>query len=461
VLLDLLVTTFAPTGPIVLGIDDTLERRWGKKIAAKGVYRDAVRSSKELFVKCSGLRWICLMLLVEIPWAKRVWALPFLTGLAPSQRYHQERGTRHEKLTDWARQLLLLVRRWLPERQLVVVADSSYAVLDWLARCARMRQPITIVTRLRLDAALYEPAPPRAPGMRGRPRLKGQRLPTLASRLADPTTVWTTATVPNWYGEGPRTVEIVSETAIWDHGGLPPVALRWVLIRDPEGDFDPQALLCTDLTADPAPILQWFVLRWQMEVTQEEVRRHLGVETQRQWSELAIRRTTPALLGLFSLVTLLAHPPMTADPPPVRQAAWSPKHDPTFTDALVLVRREPWNHQAIFCMSLHVPSGGRHGASPSGTHSAPHRRPLLRRIMGKVELSSRQHTRPPHPRQMGKVELRSATASRTSWVSPPSGSAATIAARHACTARAARPSPRARWWRRRLTAARSSSSFAP
>jgi hypothetical protein len=247
--------------------------------------------------------------------------------------------------------MLVLVRHWLPDRPLVVVADSSYAVLDLLACCAALHHAVTVVTRLRLDAALYEPAPPRQPGTRGRPRLKGKRLPTLARRLADPATVWTTVTVPNWYGEGPRPVDIVSDTAVWYHGGLPAVALRWVLIRDPDGEFDPQALLCTDLTADPAQILQWFVLRWQMEVTQEEVRRHLGVETQRQWSELAIRRTTPALLGLFSLVTLLAHPPMLADPSPVRQAAWYPKCEPTFADALALVRRALWGHQAISCMS--------------------------------------------------------------------------------------------------------------
>jgi hypothetical protein len=351
VLLGLLVATFAPAGPIVLGLDETLERRWGKKIAAKGVYRDAVRSSHAFFVKCSGLRWVCLMLLVPIPWAKRGWALPFLTVLAPSERYHRERGRRHKKLTDWACQMILQVRRWLPEREIVVVADSSYAVLDLLAHCAGLRRPVTMVTRLRLDAALYEPAPPRTASTRGRPRRKGQRLPTLATRLADPATRWMTVTVPNWYGAGPRTVELVSETAVWYHSGLPPVPIRWVLIRDPDGTFDPQALLCTDLTAEPAQILAWFVLRWQMEVTQEEVRRHLGVETQRQWSELAIRRTTPALLGLFSLVTLLAHPQMTAAPPPIRQAAWYPKRDPTFADALALVRRSLWSHQAALCMS--------------------------------------------------------------------------------------------------------------
>lgn len=125
VLLGLLVGAFAPDGPLVVGVDETLERRWGKKIAAKGIYRDPVRSSHGHFVKASGLRWVCLMILVPIPWAGRVWALPFLSVLAPSERYAAERGKkRHKKLTDWARQSLFLVRRWWPEREIVAVADS-------------------------------------------------------------------------------------------------------------------------------------------------------------------------------------------------------------------------------------------------------------------------------------------------------------------------------------------------
>jgi hypothetical protein len=351
VLLRLLIETFAPGGPVVLGLDETLERRKGKKIAAKGVYRDAVHSSHAFFVKAMGLRWVCLMLLVPIPWAGRTWALPFLTALAPSERYDEERGRRHKKLTDWGRQLLLQARRWLPERAIVVVADSGYAALALLDRCRRLRRPIAVVTRLRLDAALYEPAPSRRPGARGRPRLKGARQPTLARRLADPRTAWTAVVVPHWYGAGPRAVEVVSETAVWYHSGLPPVPIRWVLIRDPDGKFAPQALLCTDRAAEPSQILAWFALRWQLEVTLEEVRRHLGVETQRQWSELAILRTTPALLGLFSVVTLLAHPRMRAAPS-VRQAAWYRKATPTFSDALAVVRRDLWGYQEHFRTSL-------------------------------------------------------------------------------------------------------------
>ena len=354
VLLGLLVATFAPSGPLLLGIDETIERRRGKRIMAKGIYRDPVRSSHEPFVKASGLRWLCLMLLVPIPWAGRVWALPFLTALAPSERYDQEHGRRHKTLADWARQLLLLVRRWWPDRPLIAVADSSYAALELLAGCQALPQPVTVITRLRLDAALYTLAPPRRPQQIGRPRLKGQRLPTLAAVAGDRTTVWTPISVLDWYGTGARRGEVNSDTAVWYHTGLPPVLLRWVLIRDPHGQFATQALLCTDCDVAPEQIVAWFVRRWQLEVTFEEARRHLGVETQRQWSELAIRRTTPVLLGLFSLVTLFTEQSVSETPVPVRQAAWYPKAQPTFADALALIRRELWA-QAAFPLSVSEP----------------------------------------------------------------------------------------------------------
>jgi hypothetical protein len=176
---------------------------------------------------------------------------------------------------------------------------------------------------------------------------KGARRPTLAAVAADPDTVWTALTVAPWYGAGPRLVKVASATAVRYHSGLPPVPLRWVLIRDPQGRFTTQALLCTDSDADPAQILAWFIQRWQLEVTFEEARRHLGVETQRQWSTTAIRRTTPVLLGLFSLVTLLVHRQMSGPGAVVRQATWYRKRDPTFADALALVRRDLWQHQAF------------------------------------------------------------------------------------------------------------------
>ncbi len=212
-LLGLLVEAFVPEGPLVLGVDETLERRRGKKVAAKGIYRDPVRSTRRHFVKASALRWICVTLLAPVPWAGRVWALPFLSALAYSERYARERGLRHKKLTEWAWQLLVLARRWHPERNIVAVADAGYASLQLLDRCRRMPNPITFITRLRLDAALYEPAPPRKPGQMGRPRLKGGRLPNLSVVAQDPSTRWRSVVVADWYGTEERTVEVVSNTA--------------------------------------------------------------------------------------------------------------------------------------------------------------------------------------------------------------------------------------------------------
>jgi len=165
-LLGRLVARFVPAGPVVIGLDDTIERRWGAKIAARDIYRDPVRSSHGHFVKASGLRWLSAMLLVPVPWARRVWALPFLTVLMPSQRWADRHGVRHKSLVDGARQMLLQVARWLPDRRIVAVADSGFSAIDLLDA---VRAHVCVVTRLRLDARLFAPSAPRRSGTRGRP----------------------------------------------------------------------------------------------------------------------------------------------------------------------------------------------------------------------------------------------------------------------------------------------------
>ncbi|WP_428487039.1 IS701 family transposase [Rhodopila sp.] len=347
-LLGLLINRFVSHGPIVLGVDDTIERRRGKRISAKGIYRDPVRSSKSFFVKTSGLRWLSLMVLAPVPWAQRVWGLPFLTVLAPSERFCRTHNQRHKKLTDWTRQVAVQARRWLPKRTIVLVGDSSFAALDLLG--ALTRQSLICITRLRLDAALYAPAPPREAGAKGRPRKKGARLPTLTQRLQDPNTKWQSISVSGWYGNTERCLEVCSDSAVWYHAGQPVLPIRWVMLRDPDGAFEPQALLCTDPARDPYAIIGWFVRRWALEVTFRETRDHLGVETQRQWSDQAIARTTPCLLALFSIVTLLGTRLTKRARLVVSTAAWYRKQRPTFADTLAAVRREIWAAQG-FSMS--------------------------------------------------------------------------------------------------------------
>ncbi len=351
-LLQLILSSLYKRGePLVFGIDETIERRWGGKIKARGIYRDAVRSSGSHFVRASGLRWVCVMLLTQLTWAQRVWALPVLTALAPSARFYEQRGRQPKTLLERALQLLKVLKRWLPQRDLVAVGDGSYAAIDFLHDCQQLG--VTFITRLRLDAALYDPAPPYSG--RGRPRKKGARQPNMAARLTDATTVWRTVVV-SWYDGQRRTMDMATGTAVWFHPGKPAVPIRWVLLRDPAGQEGPIALLCTDAQRDAQWIVSCFVARWRMEVTLEEARRHLGVASQRQWSDNAIARTTPLLLGLFSWITLVVERLQQAGHSlPVRQSTWYAKARPTFSDALALVRHHLWQQRETFLMSRPTP----------------------------------------------------------------------------------------------------------
>jgi len=191
-LLCLILERLLPAGPVIIGIDvlredlSTIERRWGKKIAARGIYRDPVRSTHGLLsscrsiVKAGGLRWLSFMVMIPLPWTIRRWALPFLTILAPSERYDDTPGRRHESLVDWARQGILQVRRWLPNRLIIIVADSGFAAIELIAA---VRRHVCFVTRLRLDANLFEPPPPRRPGRPDRTAKRGRKLPKLTQVL--------------------------------------------------------------------------------------------------------------------------------------------------------------------------------------------------------------------------------------------------------------------------------------
>lgn len=344
VLLGLLVAAFAAVGVcLIIGADETLERRRGESITQKSVFRDAVRSSKKHTVFSFGLRWVSMMLIVSLPWSTRCWALPFLTVNAPSEKTNIKNGKEHKTSIDWIMYMIGLVRSWLPTREIVLVTDGGLTAVKLGLTCNSFELPVTWVSRLRLDAVLHDTPAPQPKSKRGPKPKKGKRLPSLASRLKDENTKWVEREL-DWYGGKKYKVEYATGTALWYRAGFDPLPIRWVLVRDPAGKYESTAFLCTDQQACPIQILNWFILRWNVEVTFQEARALLGVETQRQWSDKAIARTTPALMGLFSLVVLFAHY-LTRDKTfPIRTSAWYKKKEPTFSDALAVVRRYLWEN---------------------------------------------------------------------------------------------------------------------
>ncbi len=341
-LLTLIIQTFVQAGASLdIVIDETLERRWGAKIRKRGHYRDSVRSSHTRSVSSPGLRWIVLAVVVTVPWTRQRWALPFLCVLATTPEVSAHLGLRHKTLGMRASQVVSLLRRWLPGVAIKLLGDMAYSILELGLQCAR--QQITLIAPFRLDSVIHQPAPVRSPHTVGRPRVVGPRLPSLEHVLADPQTVWERLTL-DWYGEGERTLELCSGIACWYRFGSTPLPIRWVLTRDPAGKRPPKALFSTNPAQPAEEIVHDFMKRWSLETTFEESRAHLGLETQRQWSDRAIERTTPLLFGLYSLVALFGSALAPDGHPPQRQAAWYHKPAATFSDILALVRRCLWGN---------------------------------------------------------------------------------------------------------------------
>lgn len=335
--------------PVVLLGDETLERRRGPQIRYKGWFRAAARSTASHVVTALGVRWFCLCVLVPVPWSSRRWALPFLAVPVRSAKTCAGVGRGHVGSIPWTIWLLRHVRAWCPARELVFVGDGAYAAVPLIAACQSLTPAVRVVTRLRWDAALYDSPEPQSPSKRGPKPKKGVRQPSLQDRVADPATVWTPMTLA-WYGGRLKTVEYATGTALWHTQGRDPVPLRWLLVREPEGTvrsapagapLKPMALCSSDPHVTLDQLLAWFVGRWNIEVTFEELRAHLGFETQRQWSPLAIGRETPCLCGLFSLAVLLAQQ-LYPERLPIRQSAWYEKEEATFSDVLAAVRQHLW-----------------------------------------------------------------------------------------------------------------------
>jgi hypothetical protein len=283
--------------------------------------------------------------------------LPFLVIPTFTPATSAKLGKAHRTAPERTEVLLRLLRRWQPHRAIQVVGDSSFATMG-LAQTG-VGVGVRLISRLVLNAQLYDPPPVRPASTPGVKPKKGKRQPKLLDRLADAAataTVWQTQMVV-WYGEQRRPLELAAGTALWHTDGFEPLPIRWMLVRDPQGRLSPYALFCTEPDVDALTILAAYLQRWNIEVTFEEARAHLGLETPRQWTTRAVGRTTPCLLGLFSMVVLLAHT-VHPDHLPTRHAAWYAKPEATFIDALAAVRRQLW-------------ASSTRGNSPSPPTTAP------------------------------------------------------------------------------------------
>jgi hypothetical protein len=340
-----LLRAFCPEHRVIVAIDETLERRWGPKIHLTDLYYDAVRSTHQVTYCTTGLRWLVAALVVEVPWSKQRWALPFVTHFAPSPALSQQLGRRHKTLPELAGQIAALVRRWCPDKSIVLVGDGTYSAVELGLTCRHHQ--VTFVAPLRMDACVFAPPPPRHPHQEGRPRLVGQRLPTGAQLVADEQTDWQTAGV-RWYDGTLHPLQWVSGTGLWYRAGHPPLPIRYVVTRDPAGTHKPKAFFCTDPDLPPQEVLDLFLHRWPIEVTFEEARAHLGIETQRQWSDQAILRETPCLFGIYSLVALWGLALYQEHRLRVQPSAWYPKTMATFSDILALVRFQIWDAQCFW-----------------------------------------------------------------------------------------------------------------
>lgn len=285
------------------------------------------------------------MLLTPLPWLKKKsWALPVLTALCPSERYWKKRTQPrcHKSLMDWAGQILCWLVRYTKcwNRKVYLVGDGTYATYELMDKARGFG--LGLIVRMRIDARLFNFPPPPITGKRGPKPKIGKRILDMTKRLTDKRIKWTKVVFSDWYGQGQKAMLITYGDAIWSRNKHQKVPLRWVLVKDPEGKLDPILLACTDRQTSAVDIVRFLVCRWGIEVTFAEVRRHLGVETQRQWSDLAIERSTPLLMGLMSIVCLLAKPLCEQEKMPLQTTAWYQKQHYTFSDALAAVRQQIW-----------------------------------------------------------------------------------------------------------------------
>lgn len=336
-----IVAEFYRRGVIRLVGDETATEHPGKKVYGKGRHRDAKRSTHSYIAHLWGHKWVVLAILVQLPGTNRAWALPILVALYHDPKEDKAQGRRHKTPVDLMRQLLCVMMRWFPGRKFVFAGDGGYGTHPLTQFARRHQNRLTLVSRFHADAALYA-APPRPSKKKtGRPRIKGRKLPSPEQTVAK--TTRRRKLRVNWYGGEKRQVEIVTGKGWWYRAGDGIVEVLWVYVHDLTGTHRDEYFYTTDLKLTPKQIIEYFTGRWAIEVTFQEARQYLGVETTRGWCRQTVLRAEPCLFGLYTVVAL-----WYAALPPADRAdlavAWHGKSAITFSDAITLVRRDLWRH---------------------------------------------------------------------------------------------------------------------
>jgi len=346
ILLGLIIRILPQGSTIHMVIDDTLERRKGKKIKSKGCFRDAIRSTSDKAFCCFGLRWLVLTVIIFPPWSNQSWALPFLTVLTEAEMERERKGKRHKKKLDWARQSIKQVVRWFRDKKFVLIGDSEFACIEFGTHCVKLG--VTLVSRLRMNTRIFDfPLKKNGKAKVGRPRKLGKRLPGFKEIANDKKKRWKIAKVRS-YGNKIEKIQYLSGTGqLYRSPFVLPI--RWILVRKCDGG-EIVALFSTDLKMKPTTIVETYTLRWNIEVTFELAREHLGIETQRQWSDLAIQRSTPILFGLYSMIALIGIELHKTKKIIVKKTAWYKKKTATLTDIFITIRREIWKSGIFFNM---------------------------------------------------------------------------------------------------------------
>jgi DDE superfamily endonuclease len=341
ILAEYILSAFCHKGVIRIVGDETVTEHPGRKVFGKARHRDAKRSSHSFIAHLWGHKWVVLAILVDLPGTTRPWALPILVALYRDKKDNKARGLRHKTPTDLMRQLLCVLLHWFPTRKFVFSGDGAYAT-HGLTRFARRHQKrLTLISRFHADAALYATPPKSNKKSIGRPRVKGKKQPSPEAVVRHAKRRKKLSV--KWYGGENRQVEVVTGTGHWYRAGEGIVEVLWVHVHDLTGTHRDEYFYTTDLHLTAKQVIEYFTGRWSIEVTFQEARAHLGVETTRGWSRQTVLRAEPCLLGLYSVVALW----FAALPESDRKdlaVEWAGKVTITYSDAVTFVRRDLWRH---------------------------------------------------------------------------------------------------------------------